>query len=137
MEYNFDSVVQYNRWGLRILGLWPFDGNYFAEFRFYMSIIMELFTIIPIAIYCYKDGDFYFDNLSYMFMLNITFSMILQLYVKMRMSAMKKIVEEIYDDWKMAQVTKESLNLMTSNAKHGKRLILSTAIYMYSVVVSK
>lgn len=138
MQYNFDFAVARNRWGLRCVGLWPMENDFFSDFRVFLSFILMILLLIPTVTFCFVTKSILMNLDAIVIVITILTSILKLTFIRLHKQNLKPIVEELSDDWnKISKLSIDSQKFMISNAKRGRLLNLYLIIFLLPAAIGK
>ncbi|XP_076177147.1 uncharacterized protein LOC143151681 [Ptiloglossa arizonensis] len=145
MEEEFEKYVnlsiQWNRWLLKPLGVWPYSSNISRIQRccnwFLNTLCYSLisFLFVPCALYVMTDVQDVYNKIKLVGPLSFCMMAYLKYYsIISHGNDIRKCFERIETDWRIVKHS-EDRDIMIENANFGKRLVKICAFFMYSGVV--
>ncbi|XP_017878902.2 odorant receptor 4-like isoform X2 [Ceratina calcarata] len=138
--YEFEQYVnlsiQWTRWILKSIGLWPNSRSTMNKYIYRLINILcyslIIYLVVPCSLYVFLEVKDVYDKIKLLGPLNFCVMAFLKYYLlNIHEEDIRECVERIEWDWKNLTYSKDR-EVMIENANFGRKLVIVCVFFMYS-----
>lgn len=128
----FDYAVNYNRWSMRVFGLWPTEDCPLANCLFFLAIIILIQSALPVYVYLSTTKDILEDLDALILFLTMLTCIARLIILKLHKKNLKIIIDTMYHDWKnYPNLFPRVQKIFISNAYCGRKVNLFFFVILF------